>query len=436
MRSPEFSVILPVLNEGRQLPYTLKPILPYLDDGSTEVLIIDGGSTDGTVEYASAHEKVTVYSSERGRAMQMNCGAEKATGSIFLFLHADSLLPANWQDAMRETLKPGTAMGAFRFRLTGSHPAARLIELGVRLRNRFLHLPYGDQGFFMHRRHFEHLGGFSSIPLMEDVDFVKRAKAVGTIRTAPSAIQTSNRKWERDGYMKRSLLNLRLLADYLRGRNIHAISRRYEANRAGVILFARTPSKGRVKTRLAETIGAGKALDLYTRMVRHTVQEAMDTRTAHRIEICVDRLDSAFTYRDTLGPGFHLTEQVPGDLGQRMAAGFQRLFSDGYNRIVITGTDCPELDAAVLDRALARLRGHDAVIGPTFDGGYYLIGLSRPASFIFSDMPWSTDRVFTETIERMKTADMDVSILPTLSDIDTEDDLARLRGTCAWLTCD
>ena len=208
------SVIIPTLNEESRLPLLLERLL---DDRPHEIIIADGGSSDRTLQIAE-QAGVKVVAAPRGRALQMNLGAATASGEFLLFLHADTLPPASYPATVRRILRqPGTSAGAFRFELEGDLSAAPLIESLVHLRCKLQGTPYGDQGLFIRRRLFRHLGGFPDWPVMEDVDLVRRLNRIGAVKVAPEAARTSARRWEKQGVIRTFLRHQLMLAAYRLG---------------------------------------------------------------------------------------------------------------------------------------------------------------------------------------------------------------------------
>src|SRR5439155_16412913 len=156
----------------------------------------------------------------RGRARQMNAGAAIARGDWLLFLHADTRLPREWPRVVeRANTDPSVTVGCFRFALDSAAPAARLIEFGVRLRVRVFALPYGDQALFVRREAFARLGGYGDLPIMEDVDLVMRLRETGRMYVASEEAVTSARRWEEDGWLRRTARHLSLIVRYLAGVN-------------------------------------------------------------------------------------------------------------------------------------------------------------------------------------------------------------------------
>jgi len=156
----------------------------------------------------------------------MNAGAAAARGAWLLFLHADCTLPGHWQDAIAQ-LPENTEGGWFQFALDDPCWQARMIEHGVRWRVRVFRLPYGDQGLFVRRSTFGHIGGYRPIALMEDVDFVRRLTARATVIELPLAMKTSARRWRRDGWFIRSARNVALVSLYFAGVSPARLARWY-----------------------------------------------------------------------------------------------------------------------------------------------------------------------------------------------------------------
>lgn len=201
----DVSIVIPVLNEADRLPGLLARLAPWRD--RAEVLVVDGGSHDGTLEAARAAGWVRVLSAAPGRARQMNAGAAAAAGDLLLFLHADVSLPATALDDIRAALAdPGVVGGRFDVRLDGRGPIYRVVEVFMNLRSRWTGIWTGDQAIFVHRAVFERLGGFPEIPLMEDVEFTRRLKREGPGACLRARVLASARKWEREGPVRTILL--------------------------------------------------------------------------------------------------------------------------------------------------------------------------------------------------------------------------------------
>ncbi len=220
--NPYVSIIIPVLADADAAERLVGQIGP---DSQAEVIIVDGGS-DTRLDRVQARSNVRLLRTPRGRGRQMNAGAACATGEWLLFLHADSRLPSGWTDHLRQA--PADAVGGwFRFALDDAAWQARVIERGVAWRVRLFRLPYGDQGLFVRRDAFQALGGFRELPIMEDVDFVRRLVRAGRPFELPLPLATSSRRWRRDGWFRRSARNLVILSGYCAGVSPERLSRWY-----------------------------------------------------------------------------------------------------------------------------------------------------------------------------------------------------------------
>lgn len=211
-QTPVFSIILPVYNEAGVLGQTLSG-LP--GGGEVEIIVVDGGSTDGTANVASGFPQARLVTAARGRGSQMNAGAGAARGQFLVFLHADTLLGAEHLAALRRAaMAPAFAAGAFELLLTPRLPSLRFIAWGANRRARLLGLPYGDQALILRRDLWEKLGGFSS-QRPEDLDLVIRLRRYARIRILTPAVASSGRKWLEQGYFRTTMKNWLFFARHL-----------------------------------------------------------------------------------------------------------------------------------------------------------------------------------------------------------------------------
>jgi rSAM/selenodomain-associated transferase 2 len=226
---PYISVIVPALNEASSIESVLRSAV----DEDAEILVVDGGSTDGTLEKAAACG-ARILKGPRGRAVQQNHGAMRARGRVILFLHADTRLPEKYVAHVFETLMDRrVVLGAFGFKTDLRRPFMRFIQLTTHFRSRYLHLPYGDQALFLRREVFEGAGGFPEVPIAEDVLLVRRLSSRGRIAIAPADCITSGRRWAERGLFRTSLMNQVILAGLMLGISRQTLARLYKGRQAG-----------------------------------------------------------------------------------------------------------------------------------------------------------------------------------------------------------
>lgn len=188
-----------------------------------------------------------------------------------------------------------------------------------------------------------------------------------------------------------------------------------------LLIFIKNPEAGKVKTRLAHSIGHKKALEVYQKLLAITQKNTADLPCDRQIWYSrfIDRSDiwEEDNYQKRLQRG--------ADLGERMTAAFREAFIGEYQKVIVIGSDCAELTPGIIKKAFQQLETHDMVIGPSQDGGYYLLGMQSFYEDLFSGITWSTSTVYQETIGRADELELSYYTLPTLNDIDTQKDLIQ-----------
>lgn len=197
---------------------------------------------------------------------------------------------------------------------------------------------------------------------------------------------------------------------------------------AKIVLFTRYPEPGRVKTRLIPVLGPGGAADLQRRMTEQTA--VLLRRFAEEYPVCAEiRYDggSRELFAAWLGRDIPALPQGEGDLGRRLERAAAVAFAEGTARLLLIGADCPDLAPPLLAEALAALHHHDLVLGPAVDGGYYLIGLSRPRPELFQGIPWGCDQVLAVTLLRARELALSIHLLEQRADVDRPEDLRYIH---------
>lgn len=209
------SIIIPVLNEAAIIKQTIEKLQQHSE---SEIIVVDGGSQDQTITIAQQTTAKVFTVTGTNRAGQMNAGADMAQGELLLFLHADTQLPLHFEKLIISTLKqPKVVAGAFELAIDGTDKSLRWVEILVKLRSHLLSLPYGDQGIFISKQAFFMSGGFATIPIMEDFEFIQRIKKQGRIAIAPGLVTTSGRRWQKLGVWQTTLVNQLIIAGYYLG---------------------------------------------------------------------------------------------------------------------------------------------------------------------------------------------------------------------------
>jgi rSAM/selenodomain-associated transferase 2 len=434
---PDLSIVIPVYRE----PDRIGPLLLHLAGcpgiDRCEIVVVDGD--EGSSRTPTEILPLMVVESPPGRSTQLNRGARVTRAALLLFLHVDTRPPRTFIGRVIAALSEVRA-GAFDLTIDSSSMVVRLIGLAGRLRSRITRIPYGDQVHFIRRDAFEELGGYPSVPIMEDVALMDRVKA----RRWPIVIlrppaHTSGRRWEVEGGIRTTLRNWRLLTAYRAGVSPHRLAKSYlphseltgrahfpwriEADRdwdtsvddSRILLFHRSMRPTGVKTRLATTLGRKAALELYQAMVLDIAEEA--NASGIKVMPFVDSDEG-----ETILAGSRL--QRGEGLFERMAGAFDEAFSAGARRAILIGSDIPEISAALLREAVSLLGRFDSVIGPTHDAGYYLIGFRRNTyergAF---EVGAEETEPFDPTVRYLRSRGRKVAKLPGLIDVDTEEDL-------------
>ena len=222
------SIIIPTLNEKDVLGKTLRRLQHRKN---CEVIVVDGGSRDTTLELAQK-SGCRIITSPKGRGRQMNLGAAEAQGEVLLFLHADTLLPENFPELIFAAVnRPFFAAGAFSLAINSPSKSLAVIAFLANLRSRFLHLPYGDQALFVPRSTFNAIRGFPEIEIMEDFVFMQKIKKKGKIVILPEYATTSARRWRNMGIIRTTLINQLIVCSYSLGVPPSILARWYQRMR-------------------------------------------------------------------------------------------------------------------------------------------------------------------------------------------------------------
>ncbi|MDF3194435.1 TIGR04283 family arsenosugar biosynthesis glycosyltransferase [Pseudomonas sp. 1928-m] len=223
--TPLLSVVIPVRNEAQALPDLLDDLTDLRAIGA-ELILVDGGSSDGTCELALGRVDQLLRTAP-GRALQMNAGAAVARGEYLWFVHADTRISTESLTSLQQALSQRPLWGRFDVRLSGPGLAFRVIGAMINLRSRLSGVASGDQGVFVARQHFEAMGGYAQMPLMEDLQLCRRLKALARPRCLRPPLSTSSRRWEQHGIWRTVVLMCCLRLAYYCGASPEKLARQY-----------------------------------------------------------------------------------------------------------------------------------------------------------------------------------------------------------------
>ena len=218
----KISIIIPTINEANNLPLLLSDLSNILKDG--EIIIVDCGSEDKTIDIANIYGAKVFIIKERNRGFQLDFGARKSKGDWLIFLHADTRLTHDWFEKLNSVLKEKKDyIYYFQFKINHKKIIYRLLEILVNFRSKYFKQPYGDQGLIIHRTTYFKNNGFRKIPLMEDVDFLRRLNKKKDLKQLNLPIFISSRKWERTNIFLQAIKNFHFRRRWLKGESLKSI---------------------------------------------------------------------------------------------------------------------------------------------------------------------------------------------------------------------
>lgn len=428
----KLSIVMPVLDEAAALPARLAALQSLRQRGA-ELIVVDGGSSDDTVARAS-HGADRVLLAPRGRASQLNAGADVARGDVLLFLHADTQLPPRADACIALALRGGARWGRFDVRIAGRHRLLGLVAALMNVRSRLSGIATGDQAMFVQRRLFRRVGGFAPLPLMEDVDLSVRLRREAAPACLRDRVVTSGRRWDTQGFWRTVWLMWRLRAAFALGADAHALAARYGYRArapAQVAVMAKAPVPGLAKTRLGPLLGDAGAARAQRALLLQTLATLRQASLGPTTLWCAP--DDAHRCFRALQRhcGVRTAAQPAGDLGVRMAHAMHAHFARAATPWIVVGTDAPVLTPGLLQAVADALQSHDAALLPAEDGGYVLLGLRRPVDAVFEGVHWGTPAVAAQTRERLRAAGLRCWEGPLLWDVDEPADWQRWRAISA-----
>jgi len=432
---PGLAVIVITLNEEAHIREVLQRITRSsgLDDPS--VVVVDGGSRDRTVEIAGQYAEVVATAPGRGR--QMTRGLEEVSEEVVIFCHGDTLLPEGFGlDVLRACSDPEVVGGAFRPVYRPAHPVLTAASWVLRIPSPYL--VFGDQAIFARRSDLEAVGGVPEHSLMEDVSLALKLAGQGKFVRIPREVMTSSRRFLERGPVRQLLLDIRLLIRYhLLGHHPERLAQAYQVTsrdvgpegetcRVGLGLMAKAPLPGHAKTRLAASVGEERAAEIYGSILKQLLERfSRFGDDILRVIFAAEDQDASW-FRERY-PVWEVRVQAGVGLGERLERAAESLFKSGADRAFLTAADVPGFQPMHLIRGIQILEDHDLVLGPSPDGGYYLIGMKQVYPAVLEDIPWGEESVLEATLQKAEAAGLSSGLLPPLTDIDTRKDWEQFQ---------
>ncbi len=430
-------VVIPALNEAASIGHVLADIPIWVD----EVIVADNGSTDATAQIAACAGARVVHEDRRGYGQACLTGMAAIDWcDVVVFLDADY---SDYPGEMVRLLSPILANHAEM--VIGSRTLGRHEPGCFTLPQRFGNLLSCHLMRMIWRFKFTDLGPFRAIRWPSLQALKMRDRSYGwTVEMQVKALASGLRVAEVPvSYRKRmgaSKISGTIRGVIGAGTKILGTIARYAiappAIRAAkperLIIFTRYPRPGQAKTRLIPAIGPLAATEIHRRLVVKAVREARDLAGQISSEVQINYCGAdERSMRRWLGSGVTYTAQSKGDLGERMVGAFDRAFASGCRRVVLCGTDVPAPTVSHQRQAFTALESYDIVLGPTSDGGYWLVGSRRPAK-IFDGVAWSTEHVLRQTLDAVRRRGLTVCLLPPLDDLDRPEDLSGVEPAFSW----
>ena len=416
------TVIVSVMNDEAGLRRTLMSLVP--EKAGTEVLVVDGGSVDNSVRLARETPWVRLVKSKGSKGMRLNAAAARARGDLLLFLDSGAVLERGWPSAVEKSAgAPGFALGCFRLEIQNRNPVFRIVECASFLRTALWRVCRSSQAMFLRRADIDGEQIFFDVAALEDLDLSRRMKARGNVvQVRRHAIVPSDR-WTRDGILRRCRLDTQTFFRWARGDQPNALASLSGDRKNAVVLFCMPPGPGKGKSGPVPS-----EPDRATRMYRRSVNQILATVERARINAKAFVFYRPRRERDELARWLGGRAMLVGQSGKtnmdRRRAAIKTVFESNCDSALILDTRCPAMTEKHLSVALESLVSNDIVLGPTSDGGCYLVGFKQPFAEGFGDIAWSGDDLPGEIYKAGCEHGLKIANLETLRDCDTADGLA------------
>ena len=416
------SIIIPVRNRADGLRRTLASLVP--EKTGHEVIVVDGGSVDGGLALARGVAWARLVKGRGNKAALLNAGVDKAKGEILLLLEAGVTLERGWPAMVEEAAaRPGFRVGCFRLAVDSGRIRYRLVEALSYVRTVCFGRARIGQVLFVRRKDISGDDVAAEGAAFTGLDLCRRMAGEGGLVQIRRAAVHSPRRWERNGFLAQCIADVHGWWAWRRtGTAPPDTTRRGEAGNA-VLMFLRRPDPGKVKPWLGDIIGKERAAAVYKR----TVTEVLAVVRASRIEA-----ETFIFYRPRaarteitrwVGSEAMLVPQQGATPAVQRSHALQQVFGMAYETVLILGSHCPAITPHHLRQAMGVLQSHDLVLGPTDDGGCYLVGVRKPFPELFEQIDWEPDSMFEAFAGAGKTLGLRCASLDPLCDFDSKEDV-------------
>ncbi len=416
------SVIIPLLNNEAGLKRTLASLVPEKE--GQEIVVVDGGSMDGSTELARSTAWAKLVKAEGSRAARLNAGAAKAKGEILLFLEPGVVLERGWPAKVEQAAsRSDFAVGCFRLSCQSNRPEFRLVEWGSHLRTALFKTARRTQALFVKAADGGEEQVFPEVLALEDLELCRRLTQRGKLVQLNAAAINPPTRWERFGLWKCLHRDAQMFWRWRNGESTDDLVTQYGDGRIAAMLFAAPDEPGKSKAWMGARLGEDRATRVYRDGISHIVKEV------HRSDVEAD----AFVFfrpkkeraamRRWIGSDAMLIPETGKKTVERRQNAIQTVLGLAYDKLLVLGVHCPAMTAMELKNAVIALDTHDVVVGPTDDGGCYLVGIKQAHPDLFEDLSWSADGLFEELTAAAGAKGLSCTTLPVLHDFDSEDDL-------------
>lgn len=419
-----YSFVIITLNEQNNIEGVINSIIKAGEGFDYEIVVSDGGSEDSTLDILKSYD-VKVVNSKTGRGIQYISGVNVSKGDVFIFLHGDTIFPADGLKLIDEEFKKGVKAARFSMKFDKENLLYNFYSWITKFDSAFT--SFGIKCIAIDKELYTNIGGFPDWLIFEDVELLSKVRKSTKISSLPSFVITSSRRFETNGIIRQQIINIILVIGFYLGLKHTQLKKIYSnelivKSEQAIILFAKYPEEGKVKTRLAESIGEQKAAQ-FSQLCSDMSFKAVKRIGRLDKYVCIADKKNKERFKDWIGDEFKIKFQKGGTLGEKIFNLFKSTFKKKYNKIVFLVTDIPDVSTDIIIKAFLKLENKDFVIGPTTDGSYYLIGMNKPFKDIFQNITFGRSQVLEKTIEKINEMGLSYELLKKLYDIDYYEDL-------------